>query len=96
MCAWRPPVSLDSNLCAAVATGVCIDAEVNDAVVALPNLDSTSRSFKERASRAHRRSIRTALDGITGRKVVGRIKQVNAIMGHGQKRMIGGSVAPLG
>jgi len=74
----------------------CIDAEVNDAVVALANLDSTSRSFKERASRAHRRSIRTALDGITGRKVVGRIKQVNAIMGHGQKRMIGGSVAPLG
>jgi hypothetical protein len=65
---------------------------MGDAVVAFPDFD-TIRSFQECASRAHRRGVRSALDGKPSSDVVGRIELVNAVMVHARKRPAAKTVA---
>jgi hypothetical protein len=65
---------------------------MGDAVVAFPDFDPV-RPFQQCASRAHRRGIRSALDGKPGCDVVGRIELVNAVMAHVWKRLAAASVA---
>ena len=63
----------------------CLGAQVGDAVVALPDFDPGC-PFQECASRAHRVGVRSALDGIAGHDVVGRVELVKAVMAHARER----------
>jgi len=68
-----------------------LGAQVGDAVVVLPDFNPGC-PFQEGASRAQRSGVRTALDGVAGCDVVGRIELVKAVMAHAPKRSASASV----
>ena len=72
-----------------------IGAQVGDAVGARPDLDPGC-PFQECASRAHRLGVRSALDGMAGRDVVGRVELVKAVMAHARERPAAAQVPPTG
>jgi hypothetical protein len=63
----------------------CRCAQVSDATDGLPDFNPCC-PLQQSASRVHRRGVRSALDGIASRYVVGRIQLVNAILGHTGER----------
>ena len=71
-----------------------LGAQVGDVVVVLPDFNPGC-PFQEGASRAQRSGVRTALDGVAGCDVVGRIELVKAVMAHAPKRSASASVAGI-